>query len=76
MKNTSLIVKIGVLSLCVAMPFSALAQVTSSPTELVKKMQELLNQYSERIQALEGENKVLREAMAQHKFLWLISKRM
>ena len=66
MKNTSLITKIGVLSLCVAMPFSAIAQVTSSPTELVKKMQELLNQYSERIQALEGENKMLREAMAQH----------
>ena len=66
MKNTSLITKIGVFSLCVAMPFSAIAQVTSSPTELVKKMQELLNQYSERIQALEGENKMLREAMAQH----------
>lgn len=66
MKNTSLITKIGVFSLCVAMPLSAIAQVTSSPTELVKKMQELLNQYSDRIQALEGENKMLREAMAQH----------
>lgn len=58
--------KIGIFSLVIALPFVVSAQSSTNPSELVKQMQTLLNQYSEKIRILEAENKLFREAMAKH----------
>lgn len=49
-----------------AFPFAVGAQNAANPSELVKQMQVLLDQYSEKIRILEAENKLFREIMARN----------
>ncbi len=49
-----------------AMPFVTFAQTTPNPAELVKQLQTLLNQYSEKIRVLEAENALMKEKLAQN----------
>lgn len=58
--------KIGIFTVILAVPFSVMAQTTTNPTELIKQLQELLNQYSEKIRVLENENKFLKETLAKN----------
>lgn len=48
----------------VAMPLVVFAQTTPNATEIVKQLQTLLNQYSEKIRVLEAENAFLKEKLA------------
>lgn len=66
MKNFSTKKIVTVLAIAL-FPAAVFAQSgTLSPTELVKQMQGLLNQYSERIRVLEAENQLLRNIMAKN----------
>lgn len=58
--------KIAVALAIVAIPTVAMAQTNTSPTELIKQMQTLLDQYAQKIQILEAENNLLRSMMAKH----------
>lgn len=55
-----------VFILLAILPIGVIAQTDLTPTQLVEKMQQLLNQYSDRIRSLEAENNMLRNLMAKH----------
>lgn len=58
--------KIGVLLMIVVMPIAVFAQTSTNPTELIKQLQTLLNEYSEKIRRIEAENMFLKEQIAKN----------
>lgn len=56
--------KIGIFSVIIGVPLVAFA--TDTPMDLVKQMQNLLNQYTDKIRLLEAENTLLKATLAKN----------